>query len=90
MEACNADLGADVGLGVEGGALCSSYHGWLICGDVDSWRRHESWMLGRRTRVEVHMVGSLAGIMKAMVAMPLGRIGGEECGGGWLRLALYR
>ena len=38
----------------------------------------------------VRMVGSSLGIMAAMVAMSVGRVGNQGCSGGWLGLTLYR
>ena len=35
-----------------------------------------------------HMVGSLVGTIVAVVAFPLGHVGGERCSGWWLELVL--
>ena len=45
-------------------------------------------MLAQRPRMAVRMVGSLAGIMVTVVAMPLGHLGNEWCSGGGLGLVL--
>lgn len=63
---------------------------WLVCCEVCGWRCLKTWMLGQQPHMAVYMVGSLAGTMAATVAMPLGRVDGDECSVGWLRLALCR
>lgn len=68
------DLVPDVGLGVDGVLLLLLP--WLVRCEVGGWRGFRPWMSGRRPWKAVCMVGSPAGAMATVVAIPLGRVGG--------------
>lgn len=54
----------------------------LKCCDMDGWRGLKAWMPGRRPRMVIPMFGSPAGFIAVVVAMSLGRGGGEGCSTG--------
>lgn len=56
--------------------------------EVGGWRCLGTWMSGQRLREVGRMLGSPVSIMVVVVAMTLGRMGGDGCSGGWLGLVL--
>lgn len=55
---------------------------WFVLCEAGGWRGLRAWMPGRRPWEVVRMVGLPAGTVAAVVAVSLGRVGGESYGGG--------